>query len=366
MFRTYRRMRDVFPTAFSPRRHIFDLRCFMSVIMAATGGASDRGPVRRWAYLTVPRRFSGLSLRQVGHAGAGEHECPEAAKDVLDASARLRGRVVVRRVERADRLRDLAVPVQDRRLVLEVHLVDRVHDRDLAHDAEDVLHPVVELLEGRVARQVGHREDALRPVEVRVLEEVPERLLAHDVPDRHVHVVRGRAVPRHELLLAFRHLRAEGRDVAIVELVVDKAAHEAGLPDGRLADEAHLRLDALDFRHGGNGRRCLGWLYNDGAVVLGREEAFLRPRSYGRAMRLEHRVVLALDVVDPTKARSVARAVRGSVDAVKVGWPLVLAAGLGIVKELAADAGVVCDFKVAGIPNTNRLILEQAVAPRPS
>lgn len=79
-------------------------------------------------------------------------------------------------------------------------------------------------------------------------------------------------------------------------------------------------------------------------------------------MRLEHRVVLALDVVDPTKARSVARAVRGSVDAVKVGWPLVLAAGLGIVKELAADAVVVCDFKVADIPNTNRLIVEQAVA----
>jgi len=79
-------------------------------------------------------------------------------------------------------------------------------------------------------------------------------------------------------------------------------------------------------------------------------------------MRLEHRVVLALDVVNPTKARSVARAVRGSVDAVKVGWPLVLAAGLGIVKELATDAVVVCDFKVADIPNTNRLIVEQAVA----
>jgi len=73
-------------------------------------------------------------------------------------------------------------------------------------------------------------------------------------------------------------------------------------------------------------------------------------------MRLEHRVVLALDVVDPTKARSVERAVRGSVDAVKVGWPLVLAAGLGIAllsrhairMELALRRLVVLDVK--GLP----------------
>jgi len=79
-------------------------------------------------------------------------------------------------------------------------------------------------------------------------------------------------------------------------------------------------------------------------------------------MRLDRRVILALDVTDTERARSLARSVRGEVDAIKVNWPLVLAGGLGIVRELSAAAYVLCDFKIADIPNTNRLIIEQAVA----
>ena len=77
-------------------------------------------------------------------------------------------------------------------------------------------------------------------------------------------------------------------------------------------------------------------------------------------MRLDRRVILALDVTDTERARSLARSVRGEVDAIKVNWPLVLAGGLGIVRELSAAAYVLCDFKIADIPNTNRLIIEQA------
>ncbi len=79
-------------------------------------------------------------------------------------------------------------------------------------------------------------------------------------------------------------------------------------------------------------------------------------------MRLEHRIVAAIDVTDPTRARGVAKSLAGRVDALKVNWPLVLAAGPGILREFAESAYVLCDFKIADIPNTNRLIVEQALA----
>lgn len=78
-------------------------------------------------------------------------------------------------------------------------------------------------------------------------------------------------------------------------------------------------------------------------------------------MRLDHRVILALDVSDADRARGLAKAVRGSVDAIKVNWPLVLAGGLRIVREFSNLAYVLADFKIADIPNTSSLIVEQAV-----
>jgi len=78
-------------------------------------------------------------------------------------------------------------------------------------------------------------------------------------------------------------------------------------------------------------------------------------------MRLRHRLILALDVPDVKGARSVAQAVQGHVDGIKVNWPLVLSTGVGIVRELADLGYVLCDFKIADIPHTSRLIVEQAV-----
>jgi len=83
--------------------------------------------------------------------------------------------------------------------------------------------------------------------------------------------------------------------------------------------------------------------------------------AIGARMRLEHRVILALDLPDVERAKAISASVRGFVDAVKVGWPLVLAGGLSVVRQLSEDGYVLCDFKVADIPNTNRLIVEQAV-----
>jgi orotidine-5'-phosphate decarboxylase len=73
------------------------------------------------------------------------------------------------------------------------------------------------------------------------------------------------------------------------------------------------------------------------------------------------RLILALDETDPEKARKVALAVGDIVDAIKVNYPLVLSCGLDMVSELAKSSAIICDFKVADIPNTNRLIIEQAI-----
>lgn len=79
-------------------------------------------------------------------------------------------------------------------------------------------------------------------------------------------------------------------------------------------------------------------------------------------MKRDTRLVLALDETDRDKALSIAEAVSGSIDAVKINWPLVLSAGPETITELARHADVVCDFKVADIPNTVRLIVGGAVS----
>jgi orotidine-5'-phosphate decarboxylase len=77
-------------------------------------------------------------------------------------------------------------------------------------------------------------------------------------------------------------------------------------------------------------------------------------------MKKQSGLILALDVTDRNKALQVAESVGDLMDAIKVNYPLALSCGLEIVKELSQHIAVICDFKVADIPNTNRLIVEQA------
>ena len=70
------------------------------------------------------------------------------------------------------------------------------------------------------------------------------------------------------------------------------------------------------------------------------------------------RLVLALDETDPVRACRIVEEVAPFVAAIKINYPLVLSSGLGIVTEISKLAKVICDFKVADIPNTNRLIAE--------
>jgi orotidine-5'-phosphate decarboxylase len=71
-------------------------------------------------------------------------------------------------------------------------------------------------------------------------------------------------------------------------------------------------------------------------------------------------LILALDVTEKKNALSIAHECAPHLDAIKVGYPLILSAGLSVAQELETeDLPLIADFKVADIPNTNRLIAEQ-------
>jgi orotidine-5'-phosphate decarboxylase len=71
-------------------------------------------------------------------------------------------------------------------------------------------------------------------------------------------------------------------------------------------------------------------------------------------------IILALDVTEKKKALAVAHACAPHLDAIKIGYPLVLSAGLSIAGELAREGlPLIADFKVADIPNTDTLICDQ-------
>ena len=76
-------------------------------------------------------------------------------------------------------------------------------------------------------------------------------------------------------------------------------------------------------------------------------------------MEKNTRLILALDVLDSEDAIRISKDVAEYVDAIKIGYPIVLACGLDIIKDLSELAPIIADFKVADIPNTNRLICEQ-------
>jgi orotidine-5'-phosphate decarboxylase len=79
-------------------------------------------------------------------------------------------------------------------------------------------------------------------------------------------------------------------------------------------------------------------------------------------MKRDTGLVLALDVTERDKAMHLAEEVSEFVDAIKVNYPLALSCGMGTVSDIAEIQDVICDFKVADIPNTNRLIVEQVFA----
>jgi orotidine-5'-phosphate decarboxylase len=78
------------------------------------------------------------------------------------------------------------------------------------------------------------------------------------------------------------------------------------------------------------------------------------------SLRPGSKLILALDETDPAKALSVARETAPLLAAIKVNWPLVLTASAEVITDLSALAPVICDFKIADIPNTDTLIVKEA------
>src|SRR3989442_9820117 len=85
---------------------------------------------------------------------------------------------------------------------------------------------------------------------------------------------------------------------------------------------------------------------------------FFPPPLFGTAMRLDRRLILALDLVDPGAAISVAKAVHREVDAIKVGWALFLSGGRDVFPDLAQLGYLLPDLRTAGIPNNTRHIVQ--------
>ena len=74
-------------------------------------------------------------------------------------------------------------------------------------------------------------------------------------------------------------------------------------------------------------------------------------------------LILALDVLTKEDAISICEKCAGQIDMIKLGYPLILAAGLNLADELKRfGLPLIADFKVADIPNTSRLIAEQVFA----
>ncbi len=71
-------------------------------------------------------------------------------------------------------------------------------------------------------------------------------------------------------------------------------------------------------------------------------------------------LILALDLTDAEKAVKIAEDVSEYISAVKVNYPLVLSAGIGIIERLGEIRPVIADFKIADIPYTSSLIAETA------
>lgn len=78
-------------------------------------------------------------------------------------------------------------------------------------------------------------------------------------------------------------------------------------------------------------------------------------------MRKKTKLILALDVLSYDKAMTLVRSIGDLFDAIKIGYPLILAIGLEIIKEIAMEAPVIADLKIADIPSTNRLICDQVL-----
>ena len=71
-------------------------------------------------------------------------------------------------------------------------------------------------------------------------------------------------------------------------------------------------------------------------------------------------IIFSLDVIRREEAFGITEEINEFIDAIKVGYLLVLSCGIGIIDELKKEFGkpILADFKVADVPVTNKKIFE--------
>ncbi len=77
-------------------------------------------------------------------------------------------------------------------------------------------------------------------------------------------------------------------------------------------------------------------------------------------MNVKNNIILAMDLMDILEAYKVVEEISDYIDTIKIGYPLTLAEGIksiGIFKD-NFDFNVICDYKVADIPETNSKIAD--------
>lgn len=81
-------------------------------------------------------------------------------------------------------------------------------------------------------------------------------------------------------------------------------------------------------------------------------------------LKRKNRIILALDLLEEKKALRLVERTKNYIDAIKIGYPLLLACGLGIVRKIKkiAKKPVIADLKLADIDNTNLLISKKVIS----
>src|SRR3989449_7474696 len=270
------RIRHVLPTAPSPTRQILTF-IFWRSIGIPRGGSSlahvsgYKGVAHRLS-IEIMAVLLGAKVEMGSLVAAVSDGVAEGAERLVHAGTGFRGREELRRA--VDRPHPGEFFLTDDQPFGQVHLVPEEHHRDVADLLANHLDPVVQVVERVLAREVADRDDALGSLEIRIAEEGPESFLAHDVPHHHVERRRG-ALPDH-IDRFLRDLGADGRDVAVVELVLDEPLDQRGLPDRDIPDEANLGLEMLLAGH--RRRRHQGPPIDRGLMY--REDASIAPDNF--------------------------------------------------------------------------------------
>jgi len=74
----------------------------------------------------------------------------------------------------------------------------------------------------------------------------------------------------------------------------------------------------------------------------------------------EYGLIVALDIEDRNRLLHVVESTKNYVTAYKIGWPSILSHGPKIIEEISLYAPVICDFKIADIPEISGFIARKA------